>query len=191
MSALPSAIYDDEPPCTEIVYRFDFPNPDVTLLGELARYFWARVARSEPDACWLWTGPTRTTGEVCDYGDAVLTRRRLRYRMLAHRLSYLLAHGSLPDDACVLHRCDVPLCVNPAHLFLGTRADNNADKTAKGRCRASHGSANPGAKVTEEQARQIRARRAAGERGVDLAREFGVSPSHIALIHRGKTWRHA
>lgn len=88
--------------------------------------FWSKVARTENEAdCWLWLGATRAGG----YGS-IRVARKLE---MAHRVSYLLAHGSIDEGLCVLHRCDNPACVNPAHLFLGTKKDNTSDRISKGR----------------------------------------------------------
>jgi hypothetical protein len=91
--------------------------------------------------------------------------------------------GILPDMG-VLHKCDVPLCVNPKHLWLGTKKDNALDMSAKGRATT------PFAKLTEQQVREIRARRKNGEKGVSLAKEYGLCTSQIAGINTGRYWKH-
>jgi len=99
-----------------------------------------------------------------------------------------LTNGPIPDGMQVLHRCDNPPCCNPAHLFLGTQADNIADMIAKRRGGAVSGEAHYRAKLTADQVSAIRARYAAGETQVALAREFGVSQTNISRIVRGTTW---
>lgn len=84
----------------------------------------------EPNSgCWLWVGTT-----VTGYGQLTFGRKR----WLAHRLAWEAFRGAVPGDLCVLHRCDVPACVNPDHLWTGTRLDNNRDMTAKGRHYQQH-----------------------------------------------------
>lgn len=105
---------------------------------------------------------------------------------LAHRVAYRLYLGDFPPDICVLHKCDNPLCVNPEHLFLGTRADNTADMMQKGRNAKVAGELNPNRKLTEELAAQIRL---APGKHRDIAKEYGVTHTTIGDIKRGKIWR--
>lgn len=157
---------------------------------------WRRIERGTdrsggPDACWVWVGLRDRKG----YGR--LSRGARGAGMVAaHRAAYELALGPIPAGLFVCHRCDVRACVNPAHLFLGTAADNNRDMVAKGRHGAwtkpgSHpaGEAHPLSKLNEETVREIRALWASG--GVkqrDLAARFGVDQQVIwSVIHR-RTW---
>lgn len=98
----------------------------------LADRFWARVEKRGPDECWPWTGYRDAKG----YGQIALNRRTAEG---AHRVSWALARGEIPDGIHVLHRCDNPPCCNPAHLFLGTHADNMWDMKAKGRASGGPG----------------------------------------------------
>lgn len=84
--------------------------------------FWAKVDKTE--GCWLWIAGSRG-----QYGSIKISGQVVD----AHRVSWQLAYGAIPDGLCVCHKCDVPLCVRPDHLFLGTKLDNNRDMYAKGR----------------------------------------------------------
>ena len=99
-----------------------------------AAYFWSRVEKDGPvpahrpdlGPCWMWTG-----GSMTNSGDGRVMHNGKRDG--AHRVSWELAHGPIPPGMWVLHHCDVPGCVNPAHHFLGTQTENMADASKKGR----------------------------------------------------------
>lgn len=128
--------------------------------------------------CWLWIGSTDT----CGYGIG-----RFAGEVSAHRASWALTHGPIPPGMHVLHRCDKPACVNPAHLYLGTHQDNMADLRAKGRAYGAAGEANQGAKLTEQQARAIMAD--PRKRQV-IATQYKVTAAAVDAIRNGKTWNH-
>ena len=148
--------------------------------------FWARVSRRGPDECWPWLS---VDGQpVSGYGSFWRDGRLVN----AHRVAYELAHGPLAPTECALHHCDNPPCQNPAHLFKGTRGDNNRDCTAKGRhgYTGSPGEANPTARLTESDVREIRALLAGGVKQTVVAARYGVNKSTVHLIKQGKHWRH-
>lgn len=144
----------------------------------LEERFWDQC---EPDGrqCWEWDGYIGARG----YGFIKNNYRTL----LAHRVSWELHNGPIPEGMYVCHRCDNPACVNPDHLFIGTAKDNSADRDRKGRANNPTGSRRSNAKLTEQQVAEIRSSK---ERGVDLAKRYGVSPAVICVARKGKTWRH-
>ena len=129
-----------------------------------------------PCGCWEWTACKDGKG----YGG-INVGGRLR---TAHRVSYELFRGSAEGQQ-VLHECDRPTCVNPAHLFLGTHDDNMADKTKKGR--HAHGEKHGRAKLTDVEVLKIRAANATLQ---VLADQYGVHPSMIHRIRNGRAWTH-
>lgn len=112
------------------------------ITPEIEARFWSRVDRSGgPDACWLWQRVFDDHGYGFFSSNAKTERSR--------RVAYEIAVGVIPDGLCVLHRCDNPPCCNPSHLFIGTIADNNADRDRKGRQRSMRGDGN-GARLHPE-----------------------------------------
>ncbi|MBP2301583.1 HNH endonuclease [Azospirillum picis] len=146
--------------------------------------FIGNVSITSKEACWEWRGhKSRPDGYGVFRSDGK--------KCYSHRLSYELFVGSIPDGMFVLHACDNPGCVNPAHLFIGTAADNATDKTLKGRARGAHsGSAHHNATLTEEQALAIKRMVCGGVKSSEAAATFGVSRSIVKDIKSGRTWRH-
>jgi hypothetical protein len=142
--------------------------------------FWSNVAKSE-DGCWLWTAGKNGDG----YGNASL-RDGKSGSIRAHRLSYQLHYGPIHEGMCVLHRCDVRACVRPDHLFIGTHADNAADRRAKGRNARQDGAFSNSAKLTESEVRAIRSDARSQKK---IADTFGVSQMTIQRIKAGHSWK--
>jgi|SRR5262245_13657245 len=155
----------------------------------LAERFWEKVLRGHPDACWIWRAATQGTG----YGKFGLPGGRF---VLAHRMAWELTHGPIPDGLSVCHTCDVRLCCNPRHLFLGTTADNLADMRAKGRgtppppSPALKGEQHGRARLTEAEVTAIRNDYGPGTSIRVLAERYGVSPQNIHRIVTRKMWTH-
>jgi len=148
----------------------------------LSERFWEKVVRRPNGECWGWTGC-----KIGPYGQ-LWSGSKQDKNIAAHRVSWEIHNGPIPDGMDVLHRCDNPPCPNPDHLFLGTQADNNADKAAKGRARgAALGEDHHNSKLTPTVVSQIFA--ASGSQ-YEIARRFGVSRSCVADIKNGRTWTH-
>jgi len=155
-------------------------------VDSLATRFWEKVVYSGgADSCWFWTAYTNPSG----YGMI----RNGKWMALAHRVSWTLANGRIPDGKQVLHHCDVRFCVNPSHLYLGTNADNIRDKVARGRSGFSHperqGELHPLAKLNQEQVEVIRTKPYIFGSGKELAERFGVSRALITRIRKGQLWK--
>jgi hypothetical protein len=146
--------------------------------------FWAKVDKRGPDDCWKW----QAGGIKLGYG--MFKWNGISW--LVHRVAWTLTYGPIPIGLCVLHNCDNPPCCNPEHLFLGTRADNNADKMKKGRWRAAPKprSKNGRSKLTENQVIEIRHRRSLGEKLRSIADDYPVGYKHISDICKRDSWTH-
>lgn len=134
-----------------------------------------------PSGCWEWQGWLDVDG----YG-----RTRLLGERRTHRAAYRLFCGPIPDGLCVCHHCDNPRCVRPDHLFLGTIADNNADKVRKGRQRTPLGERHGIAKLDAESVRSIRRMAADGVPVLEIARRLGRGETTVRAVLQGRTWGH-
>jgi hypothetical protein len=135
---------------------------------------------SEPfSGCWLWTATTSGKSQPWIYGKVKVGQRK----RFAHRVAWELYRGPIPKGVCVLHHCDTPLCVNPAHLFLGTFKANTRDAVSKGR--HPHGETNGAAKLTDAQVAEIRT---SNEGKRKIARRFGIQPNYVRQLRQYK-WR--
>lgn len=185
--------------------KADFPmrrdsTPFALSPQEVSR-FWQLVDRQANDAdCWLWKGCRN------GFGYGVITIRQRQFR--AHRIAFMLGVGDIPPGdhhgtTCVCHRCDTRLCCNPSHLWLGSNADNSADRHAKGRDAIgdrnggrlhpetrARGSRNGGSKLTEDDVYLIFDALATGETHRSIGKRFGVGSTTIDAINRGKYWSH-
>lgn len=144
--------------------------------------FWKYVSKISDAECWEWTGSLTHNG----YGSIWF----MGYTCRAHRVSYLIHCGPVPDGMCVLHRCDNRKCCNPSHLYLGDWNENMQDMKAKGRAKHPKGEEHQFAKLTEDAVIEIRTLLAAGKTDVEVGAQFGISKSHASQIGRGIKWKH-
>ena len=168
----------------------------------IKRRFWKKVCKT--DDCWEWTSCLNNRGYGRFRNPLLSTKQK---RTFAHRFSWELAYGAVPNNLLVLHRCDNRKCVRPDHLFLGTFQDNAIDCVEKGRHQAI---ANPecylrgeemskrlrgrivppimiGKKITREHAEKIRK---SSKSARALAREYSLHESSIYKIRKGEMWAH-
>jgi hypothetical protein len=126
------------------------------------------------------------TGHLDRYGYGQITINGKGQAV--HRVAYEVAHGPIPEDMMVRHKCDNPPCIDSGHLELGTNQDNSDDKVSRGR--SLFGSRNPDAKLVESQVAEILVALASGETQKHLASVYGVGQSTIGRIHRRENWKH-
>lgn len=162
--------------------------------------FWRFVIKRGPDDCWEWSGSRDKKGYGIIWIGYKLTADRTNTR--SHRISWILANGTIPAGMYVCHKCDNPPCCNPGHLFIGTQTDNMADMRAKGRSATGdrngsrtkpenlvRGEKHPQSKLTNAQINEIRIRYKSGlANQYDLAKEYNVCQPTISAIVAGKYW---
>lgn len=152
--------------------------------------FWKKVIKKGNDECWLWTGSINSS--EYKYGRIGVNGKN----ELAHRVSWILTYGNIPEEMNVLHKCDNPQCVNPNHLFLGTHQDNMDDMINKGR--DNHDPEDNGcAKLTWDMVRDIRKiydidpeiKRYGKWHNLILANDYGISEGQVGRILNNKSWQ--
>ncbi len=146
--------------------------------AKLISRFWQYVFKT--DSCWLWTASRKRNG----YGQLGYNKSKI----YPHRLSYMIHIGNIPDGKVVCHACDVPHCVNPSHLFLGTQQDNLKDMRVKNR--HVRGSMFGSSKLADKDVRDIIMKYKSGVKNMTLAREYKVSHATIHRIVNRKLWKH-
>lgn len=145
------------------------------------------VVINNATGCWEWIGCKRG-----GYGRTIIGSRRdgTRKTITTHRLSYLIFHGEIPYGMEVCHRCDNPACINPDHLFVGTRQDNIDDRERKGRNIVKTGEQHPRSKLSKKSVKNARWERAYHKTSFQkLADKYGVSKKTIQNAINGITWK--
>ena len=148
---------------------------------------YGNIKKNELSGCWEWQGSTNRFG----YGRIIIGSRKdgTRRTVSTHRLSYMLNNGAIPDGMEVCHKCDNRRCINPGHLFIGTRQDNVDDREAKGRNKPSAGEKNGRAKLTKADVLEIIEKREQGLSLQRIANEYGVCKATVRDVINGKHWR--
>lgn len=149
----------------------------------LADRLMKKTVINEQTQCWEWQGSTSSFG----HGEIYIggTGPNARKRTMTHRASWEIHNGPIPDDLCVLHACDNPACINPKHLFLGTKSDNSRDMVEKNRQRS--GENLPQSKLTWTQVAAIRKCNSLTQ--AEIAAIAGVTASVISQIKNNKNWK--
>lgn len=148
---------------------------------------YSKIKINTYSGCWEWMGTTRNGYGRITVGSRTDGSRRTE---AAHRLSYILKYGEIPEGMEVCHRCDNRKCINPDHLFLGTRQDNINDREKKGRNITFSGESNPMSKLTQKDVIRLRQRKARENISYEkLAKEYGVNKRTVIDAIKGKNWK--
>ena len=160
------------------------------MKGSLEDRFWNKVVVGSQDECWEWTG------SLCSKGYGTFAKSSAignRAWCLAHRLSWELANGPIPDGLCILHSCDNPKCVNPRHLSSGTHKDNMQDALHKGRMSMPplmRGEDQHLAKLTAAKVSWMRQLGSVGVPSSQLQEMFSMSRGAVYCVLTNRTWKH-
>lgn len=157
-----------------------YPSRD-ELSQEFIDWFWSNVLKSE--GCWEWLA-----GRV-GRGYGAVHHDELDRQLIASRLAYIIANGSIDETLHVLHTCDNPPCCRPDHIYAGTHEQNTRDWVERNRLVHYRGTANRMAKLNAEQVASARALHASGISGNVLAQRFGVSQPIMARLLRGESYK--
>lgn len=141
----------------------------------VVKRFESKFVKTTADECWPWNASLDSKG----YGQIKVNGKPMR----AHRLSYIIYRGEIPEGYCICHQCDIPECINPWHLFVGTQQENMTDKVSKGR--QLPGEKHPNSKLTQLQVDEIRKKTMSSK---DMAIKYGVTISAIHKILSGTNW---
>ena len=153
--------------------------------------FWSKVDKRGATECWEWQGARHTKEHYGFMWAGPLYPERARW-VKAHRISWEIHNGPIPDDPSgnVLHTCDNPPCVNPAHLYLGTKADNARDRDTRQRGADRKGELNGRNKLTEQEVKAIEASVKAGISQSKVAAMFKISNGQVSNIVNHKSWKY-
>lgn len=157
---------------------------------QTAESFWSKVQVSGEDSCWLWGASVLRSGygQVKWHGDQVLAHRLAAY--LSGKLPTIKKLSTNEKEALVCHACDVRLCCNPKHLFIGSAADNSADAAKKKRMVGRKGEKHHASRLSEADVRAIRVMADSGESSKQIAEKFPVTARTIRKILAGDRWSH-
>jgi hypothetical protein len=154
--------------------------------GTIEERFWSRVDKGEPDECWNWIGGTSNSGRSGGRrGEVSINKKPER----AYRFSYMLHNGSIPNGKEICHTCDNPLCVNPKHLFSGTRLDNIMDMYRKGRDNHACGERVGCAKLTKQIILEIREMLAMNIPHRVIAEKYNIDKGRVSRIKNKLLWK--
>jgi len=141
--------------------------------------FWKYVNKTE--TCWLWIG------QLLPNGYGVIRLRQPRRKEMVHRFSWAIHNGPIPHKMLVLHHCDIPNCINPRHLFIGTQLDNMKD--AMNKFRVHHGTNHYKTHLTDDDVKIIIEQKGKITQS-ELSKRFNVGRENISAIQNRRTWKH-